>query len=79
MKQKQNEKGKPVLGIGEYGCWECTLVTDVLGENETPEKIWVVARSLKEVVNSIPGVESGILLGRGTCIADGKTPGIAEG
>jgi hypothetical protein len=76
--QKQNILNRQVLGVGEYGCWECTMVTDVLGENETPDKLWVVARSLQEIVNSIPGIESGILLGRGTCIADAKTPGIKE-
>ena len=74
--QKNKAAGRLVLGTGEYGCWECTMITDVLGEGQTPDKIWVVARSLQEIVNSIPGVESGILLGRGTCIADAKTPGV---
>lgn len=81
MNQKQSVKKKIVLGAGDYGCWECTLIqqTPDPGDKDTepqPEKLWVVARSLPEIAENIPGVESAILLGKATCIADPQTPGI---
>lgn len=78
MNQKQNGKQKVMLGTGEYGAWECTMLPDALGEEKTPDKIWVFARSLAEVAENVPGVESAVFLGKATCIADPLTPGVTN-
>lgn len=80
---KAQQIKKIVVGAGEYGCWECSLLPQTVDSGDTsqnlqPEKLWVTARSLKEIVNEIPGIESAVLLGKATCIADDQTPGIVE-
>jgi hypothetical protein len=81
MKQKQEIPQKITLGVGQYGAWKCTMLPQVpdpgsQDAEQQPDEIWVFARSLKEIVNEIPGVESAVLLGRAVCIADGETPGV---
>jgi len=78
MRQEQVAKGKTLLGIGEYGCWQCTLLPrqTEAGEAIDAENLWVFARSLKEITENVAGVESAVFLGKSTCIADAMTSGV---
>lgn len=81
MKQEQVEKGKTLLGVGEYGAWKCTLlprVDDATGDLIEAENLWVFARNLKEIAENVAGVESAVFLGKATCIADSMTSGVTE-
>lgn len=81
MHQKQIPKKKAILGAGEYGCWECTLIPQELdpGAKDTepqPDTLYIFARSLAEIAENFPTVESAVLMGKATCIADPLTPGV---
>lgn len=72
---------KICLGAGEYGCWQCEILPESLDPadpEQTPDFLFVIARSLSEITDNIPGVQTAIFLGRGTCIADPLTPGVQE-
>ena len=80
QREKQKPAPKNLLGVGEYGCWECTLLPVQMesGDFTECEKIWVFARTLGEIAENIHGVESALFLGKATCIADPTTPGVLE-
>ena len=83
MNQQQAMKKKAILGAGEYGCWECTLLPQIPEPGDKnpepqPELLYIFARSLAEIAENFPAVESAVLKGKATCIADPMTPGVQD-